>query len=165
MNSKQIGTFLQSMGKSCDIYSENAMLERRKLREVNGEFKAIEKVVDRTLNVTKRKPPVPDSYHSNQKSRPSTRQKEETEDMVIRPAPFPVRNYILPAHQLIGPRRFFRSRAAQQIKEDARDEELEVTRYPSLQRPKTAMEPHLPLQVTHIRGPVYKSRWDDDDYM
>jgi hypothetical protein len=165
MNAKQLGVFLQSMEKSCDVYSTYAMGERERLREVNSEFKGIEKSVERTLSVVKRRPPGESGVRAvSRKGRSRSQRREvEQEELVIRPAPFPVRNYILPAHQMVGPRRFYSSRAARQIREDERDEAIEMNRFPTLRRPVTAQAVELPVTVTRIIAPVYRSGWGDDN--
>lgn len=134
MNSRKLNAFLQSMEKSCDAYSGSALEERRRLQEVDRKFKELDKTVHRTLNVVPRKPQeierVP-TRNCKTRSVSRTKTEEEKPKMVVRPAPFPVKNYILPAQHLVGPRKYFKSRAQQKIKDEERDAINEFDKYPN----------------------------------
>jgi hypothetical protein len=117
MYARKINSFLRSMEKSCAEFGDGALEERKKLREANSEFKALAVSARRAISVVPRKvpPPRPESQHSR---RAPTPKKTDDSDLYVRPAPYPVKNYMLPAKKLVGPRRYFRSRAAQELRED-----------------------------------------------
>lgn len=139
------------MERSCDLYSGSALAEREKLREVDTRYKQLDKSVHRTLNVVPRKS-APTTRPQTQKSRARTtvrNEEKETPQLVVRPAPYPVKNYILPATQLVGPQRYYRSRA----KQSRRDEEIsaieEFDRFPqAFEHPPTKEEPSLVITAT-----------------
>jgi hypothetical protein len=136
MYAARINNFLHSMAKSCDVYSQEASEERQRLRAVTADYKVLGKAVHRTLNVVSRDKARAGRPHPSRVRRlNSSRKKSEPptpppEEVVVRPAPFPVKNYIIPAKQLVGPRRFFRSRAAQRRREEEIAELQEHQRWP-----------------------------------
>ncbi|OHT09866.1 hypothetical protein TRFO_04398 [Tritrichomonas foetus] len=173
------------MDKSCENYSDLALYQRRKLQEVNSDFKKIDQTVKNTLNLVRRdqktnlstrhaatRPATStsanisknrnhqDSGHDSRfnsrtnsrrgrrsisASRPRTAPTQNFQHnsrnskdalgnesrMIIRPAPFPVKNYILPSQELVGPKRYFRSKAFQQRKESEMEIIEEFEKYPN----------------------------------
>ena len=100
MNARKLSNFLQSMERSCDLYSGSALQERQKLMEVDTQYKELDKTVHRTLNVVPRKT-APPTRPQTQKSRARTASRmrgadSDSQQLVVRPAPYPVKNYILP---------------------------------------------------------------------
>jgi hypothetical protein len=134
MYAERINNFLHSMAKSCDVYSQEASEERQRLRAVTADYRVLGRTVHRTLNVVSRKTAGAGRPHPSRVRRVGvTIKKPEMpppEELVIRPAPFPIKNYIIPAKQLVGPRRFFRSRAAQRRREDEAAELQEYQKWP-----------------------------------
>lgn len=138
MNIKKINSFLNSMDKSCEGYSSQALSQRQRLQEVNVEFQKLDQTVKSSLSLRKNnksKPPTSYSTRSqtatSHKKRPKTSLDYTTPKMVIRPAPYPVKNYMLPATELVGPKRYYRSRAAQQMKEENEEILNEFDKYPN----------------------------------
>jgi hypothetical protein len=139
MYSRKINAFLRSMERSCDEFGEGALEERKKLRQVDCVFKAAAAQVRRAISVVPRKA-VP-SHPKTQLSKRTPRRKPSGEsNVVVRPAPFPVKNYMLPARKLVGPRRYFRSRAAQEIRDDDFELQSEIARYPITLGPEPVPE-------------------------
>jgi hypothetical protein len=159
MNARRVSHFLQSMSKSCDLYSDGAAEERAKLHDVTAKYKALGKAVHRTLNVVPRKAPAGARHPRKAALRgaPSARraQAEAPAEIVVRPAPFPVKNYILPAQPAVGPRRYFRSRATQRAREREQEFADERAQWPDTTDPvKPVEEIQLRLvPVMVVRGP------------
>lgn len=123
------------MDKSCEGYSTRAFNHRQKLQEVNDEFRKIDQNVKDTLNIVHRTEATrPHTTITRVRSASSRRRPKTTQEnppqMVIRPAPFPVKNYILPAQELVGPKRYYRSRASQNIKKQKEEKLEEYEKYP-----------------------------------
>lgn len=132
MNHRKLQNFLKSMENSCDSYSESAEVQRNKLKEVDMKYKTLDRGVKKSLTITPQVHARPQTTFSA--TRPKrTMEKSKTpqkSSMNIRPAPYPVKNYILPAQDLVGPKRYFKSRARQQIMDDEADKFIEETKYP-----------------------------------
>lgn len=170
MNSRRLSAFLESMEKSCDVYSGSALEERKRMQEVDRKFRELDKSVHRTLNVVPRKNQEIERVPTrNCKTRSASRTKAEEvkPKMVVRPAPYPVKNYILPAQQLVGPRKYFRSRAQQRIKDEERDTLNEYAKYPnSFERSPEKPIPDLmitPAKSLHTGGDSERS-WIDVEF-
>ena len=165
MNARKLSNFLQSMERSCDLYSGSALQERQKLMEVDTQYKELDKTVHRTLNVVPRKT-APPTRPQTQKSRARTASRmraadSDSQQLVVRPAPYPVKNYILPATQLVGPKRYYRSRAQQQIRSDEISAEAEFERFPyAFEHPPNQEQPNLvitPTRTLRSRPPSAQS--------
>ncbi|KAH0790015.1 hypothetical protein GPJ56_006054 [Histomonas meleagridis] len=124
MNSKKINSFLQSMEDSCDDYGKSVVEQRQRLRVVEAQYKELDKNAKRTTKFTKREPKtISHTVHTSRISRRKIKTTNEVQRKEIRPAPFPVRNYILPTQELKGPTRFYRSPTAQRVHEEKIEEE------------------------------------------
>lgn len=169
MNQKKILSFLNSMDKSCEGYSNKAFSNRQKLQEVNQEFRKIDQNVKDTLNVVHRTEATrPHTTVTRVRSASSTRRPKTAQDkspkMVIRPAPFPIKNYILPAQELVGPKRYYRSHASQKIKKQKQEVFDEYEKYPySFENSPRELPPELVVTPTQSFT-VTQRDYDDWDY-
>lgn len=143
MNSSYVNSFLKSMESSCESYSQEAEAQRQILRQVDARFHQLEKNIHDTFvnhsssntikakkasesNIRRQRPlTTPKKYRSITK----TKNLNNT-NLVIRPAPFPVKNYILPAQDLVGPKRFYQSPVHKQRKVEEIEDEEERRKYP-----------------------------------
>lgn len=167
MNQKKIMSFLNSMDKSCEGYSTKAFANRQKLQDVNNEFRKIDQNVKDTLNVVHRNSStrphttIARTRSASARRRPKTAQ-ENAPKMVIRPAPFPIKNYILPAQELVGPKRYYRSNASQKIKKQKEEVLEEFEKYPySFENSPRELPPELVVTPTQTFN---RSRDEYDDW-
>lgn len=117
------------MEKSCEEFGDGALEERKKLRQVNGDFKTLALGVHRAITVIPRKP-VPSRAQSQHSKRAPPPKTPNPLDVVVRPAPYPIKNYMFPAKKLVGPRRYFCSRANQALREDEFELQHEIAQFP-----------------------------------
>ena len=138
MNAKQIASFLNSMDKSCEIYSSRTEKCRQRLEAVNSEFQKIDQNVKDSIAIAHKeslkkpstqKPSRAQTPTNNSRRRPQTAQNRYPK-MMIRPAPYPAKNYVLPAQELVGPKRYFRSRAAERRRKEKDDQLNEFEKFP-----------------------------------
>ncbi|OHT08351.1 hypothetical protein TRFO_23179 [Tritrichomonas foetus] len=173
MYAKQILGFLNSMDKSCENYSDQALSQRRRLQEVNSEFKKIDQNVKNSINVVRRESLArpkstkrqQSSYAQKSSRRPKTTPETPNSRMVIRPAPYPVKNYILPAQELVGPKRYYRSRAAQKRKDENEEMLDEFEKFPnSFEKSPRAQPPELVVTSNCNYTDYFKNEKEIDDW-
>ena len=162
--------FLQSLENSCNTFSRCANEKREQLIEIDDEYKILDKEVKKQLNVPPNPHPVTASATratTAKRPRTKTRQtrsraatanfpKRTAQTTVIRPAPFPVKNYVLPAQPVIGAARYYNSAAKKMKAQEEEMERMESEKYPTtIPRPKTPDE-DPGLKITS--EPLFPSR-------
>jgi len=155
------------MEKSCDVYSESAFMERQKAHDADRAFEGLSKSVHRTLTAVPR--PANDealrrlqgTARRRPPPRPRPRAVDELAMLVVRPAPYPVKNYILPAQHVVGPRRYYRSRAGQRRRDEERETAEERVRFAgAFETPPPGLE--MIVTATQALSPR-KEPWLDDE--
>jgi len=136
MNAARVNNLLHSMAKSCDVYSQEALEERKKLREVMADSRSLGRAVHRIFNLALRTNHEVSLLHRQAfRSRavstaPETPVSEPSAESILRPTPFPANNYGIPAQPLVGPMRFHQSSAAQRRREEELERAEECSRWP-----------------------------------
>ena len=157
--------FLQSLENSCNTFSRYADEKREQLIVIDDKFKILDKEVKRHINVPPTKHPIShartettsraQTRHSRTRTAPVPKRTAQTP--VIRPAPFPVKNYVLPAQHVIGPARYYNSAARKMKEREEEIERLESEKYPvTIPRPQTANSNDINLTITST--PIYPKR-------
>ncbi|EAX93674.1 hypothetical protein TVAG_103930 [Trichomonas vaginalis G3] len=135
-----MNAFLSSLERSFTKFSQSADEKRLQLSIIDQQFKDLDKEVKKQLNETPKlvSRTAPQTKAS---SRPRTIQRARTavkrgprksakEDPVIRPAPYPVKNYILPAQPVYGAARYYKPAAKEHLRKEELLERLEREKYP-----------------------------------
>lgn len=166
-----MNAFLSSLETSCNKFSQCANEKREQLNEIDDEFKVLDKEVKKQIFITK-KTMQPRSAVSTAtvRTRPvksrshKVPRKTATQETVIRPAPYPIKNYVLPAQPVVGPSRFYKGIKRKQIEREEELEMAESMRYPeTIPRPRTAIGPDLEIKSKLIY-PVKPSKSEIDIY-
>lgn len=167
MSHKKLQNFLKSMENSCESYSESAEAQRNKLKEVDSKFRILDRGVKKSLTITPQTHQRPQTTFSTTRPR-RTIEKAKTPQkppLNIRPAPYPVKNYILPAQELVGPRKYYKSRAKQQMLDEEADKFEEEIKYPVTCRtprlPQTIDMVVVPAITENTHLPPTRDSWDE----
>ena len=166
-------SFLQSLENSCNTFSRCADEKREQLIEIDDEFKILDREVKKQLNVAPRPHPVSKTREatSTRRSRARTAKtrspnypRRTAQTPVIRPAPFPVKNYVLPAQPALGPSRYYNSAAKRMKEKEEEMARIESEKYPTtIPRPKTAItDPQLRVtsSLLYPKRPSTKTEMD-----
>jgi hypothetical protein len=158
MKAGKIKTFLDSMPRSSDVFTEDACEKRMQLNEVAEHYKVVGSLAHRALTLLPRKHPKAGTSSTQvhiftEIASPRKDPAEMSPATPIQPVPFPVRNYILRAQPLVGPRRYYRSRAAERMKEEREEMANEHARWPmSFEEANSTQQ--LSLKLTPAPAPL-----------
>jgi len=148
--------FLKSLESSYDKYSESADAQRDKLKQIEIDFKKLDKMVKKQLNVPPASPTEKTETRgikspTSLRRRPKKMENIETPVTLIRPAPYPIKNYVLPSQPLVGPARYYRPNSKKMMEEEYLEELSEQNRFPSTISRRTNDETPLRILSTPLR--------------
>lgn len=153
-----MNAFLSSLERSFNTFSQSADEKRMQLSVIDQQFKDLDREVKKQLNETP-KFVSRTTPHSRAETRPRTIQRARTavkrgpkktsqQDTVIRPAPYPVKNYILPAQPVYGAARYYKPAAKEHLRREEMLERLEREKYPNTIESRTFADDGPQLVVT-----------------
>lgn len=156
-----MNTFLNSLSRCCDEYSQDADNEREKLRQIDERFKDLDKIVKKHLLEKKKQSnnlvqknscsyTPKNTLHKTFKSRPHSSIATQIikREPVVRPAPYPVRNYILPVKPSINPQKYYNSHLKDAKRREMQMLEEEYSKYPGAFERNPFAKDELSMEVT-----------------
>ena len=160
-----MNSFLNSLSRCCDEYSQDADVEREKLRQIDEKYRDLDKMVKlQLLERKKQENRAPSRNHRpntskstpqrafGSKYRTSASRQIIKREPVIRPAPYPVRNYVLPAKPLINPQKYYNSHTKDAKKKEMQTLEEEYSKYPGAfeKNPLAKEGPSMEVTAAHL---------------
>lgn len=134
-----MNAFLSSLERSFNSFSQTADERRLQLTIISQQFRDLEKEVNKQMISSTTK--IRTTLHSSVTDRPKTMQRARTAvtrsskrprktDPLIKPAPYPVKNYALPIQPVYGPVRYYKPPVKDLMRKEEMLEKIERERYP-----------------------------------